>query len=112
MGIIVKNKKPAPEEVQVKHSVATITKAHKDGSLEETKEVIKGQMFDGPTANVGMSIALTKNLGNYESLKITVSLSMPSNPDEASISNTFTEVKSWVDEKINMLNQEVIDQLG
>lgn len=105
MGVNVKKK-------ELKQAVATVTKQHKDGSSSETHEVVKEQIFDGPAANVGVSIGLTRNLGNYESVKITVSLFMPCNPVEEEINSTYDEVKGWVDTRIEHINQEISDQLG
>lgn len=84
-----------------------VTTEYKDGSIVEQEEVVKEVINQGPTANVGVSIGLTKNLGNYEALKITVSLFMPCQPTAEDIEYTYTEAKGWVDDKINTINAEV-----
>lgn len=105
MGVSVKKK-------ELKQAVATVETKHKDGSTESTQEVLGEQVFDSPPANVGLSIGVTRNLGNYESVKFTVSLYMPCIPEESEINQTFDEVKAWVDTKIEQINQEITDQLS
>lgn len=109
MGITIKKKVPAKELVQ---AVATIEKQHKDGSATTEKEVVSEAVFDGPHATVGLSMGLTKNLGNYESLKITVSLYYPCYPDESAVDAAFHTTKEWVDGKLNAINDEVNATLG
>lgn len=58
-----------------------------------------------PMANVGMSVKVTKNLGNFESLQVSVSLNMPSLPEETD--ETFASVKEWVDGKMEKIMTEV-----
>lgn len=95
MGIKIKK-----EEV-----AAVVTKQHKDGSLEE--ETIPVGVIQSPKdrAVVEVNMSMTRNLGNYESVKISVSLAMPCSPEK--ITDVYDEVKAWVDDKINSVNQEI-----
>lgn len=54
---------------------------------------------DKPLANVGLSVAFTKNLGDYESLKVDVSLHLPC--DWESVDEAFAAVEEWVLEKLD-----------
>lgn len=92
-----------------------------DVEVEKNKTVVSHEQVPvgvadvtGPVANVGFSAAYTKNLGNYESLKITVSLympvSIPLTPKDGlteTLDDTFSKVQLWVDTKIN----QVLDEL-
>lgn len=115
---IQKKPKPSPEQaapvepIEVKQTVATITKQHKDGSSEEEKEVLAEQQFSGPTANIGVSMGLTKNLGEYNNIKFQVSIHMPCQPDAQDIEDTYEQCKAWVDDKVNAINAEIEEQLG
>lgn len=68
-----------------------------------------------PTANVGFQASLTKNLGNYESLKIQVSLNYPVEVDfarsrediEEDLSNVFLFVSDWVDRRMKHTLDEI-----
>ena len=66
------------------------------------------------TASVGFSAAYTKSLGNYESLKIAVTLFLPVEVDptklhgnDKALDGAFMYVQSWVDKKVN----DVLDEL-
>ena len=55
-----------------------------NAEVEKDKKVVKAESTpvaivdaDGPVANVGFSASYTKNLGGYESVKVSVSLHMP-----------------------------------
>ena len=100
----------------VKKSVAADVEVEKNKTII-TKEQIPVGVFDEskPTANVGFGAAYTKNLGNYESLKITVSLFMPtvvsidpSADNTEAIDAAFLKIQSWVDKKVN----DVLDELN
>lgn len=101
-----------PVQLTAKQPVLKVIKQYKDGSSTETEEPLPMKTFTGPTANVGLSIGITRNLGNYESVKITVSLNMPCNPTEPDMEATFHEVHGWVDTRVELLNQEINQQLG
>ncbi len=67
-----------------------------------------------PMANVGFSASMTRNLGNYESVKFTVALYMPvpvdlsagADPTPALDAN-FQYVQQWVDAKIGAMLDEL-----
>lgn len=95
-------------DIEAKAGVGKVEQQFKDGSVVETTEqVMEPEMFDQPTANVGLSVGVTRNLGNYESVRFTVSLFCPCRPTPEEIEHTFEEVRGWVDNKINQINSEV-----
>lgn len=100
------------EQITIGQAVGVTTKQHKDGSTEETQEVLGSGEFKGPMAVVQVSMSMTKNLGNYESLKFSASISMPCVPDGAEIEDTYQNCREWVDGKVNDFNEEVSEQLG
>lgn len=60
-----------------------------------------------PMANVGVKVGMTKNLGNYESLRVDVSLYMPCDPDDQSMHDTFDLVQNWCDLKMQSIMEEL-----
>jgi hypothetical protein len=99
-------KKPAVADVEVVKN-KTVVK----------KEQVKLGEVDAPphVANIGFSAAFTKNLGNFESLKVTVSLHMPvtlptSEPCDAVLDSTFNYVQGWVDAKVTSVLEELEEQ--
>lgn len=101
-----------PEQITMGQAVGTTVKQYKDGSSEETQEVLGSGEFKGPMAVVQVSMSMTKNLGNFESLKFSASISMPCIPDGAEIEETYQNCREWVDGKVNDFNEEVSEQLG
>lgn len=101
-----------PEQIAMGQAVGVTTKQYKDGSTEETQEVLGSGEFKGPMAMVQVSMSMTKNLGNYESLKFSASITMPCIPDGAEIEETYQNCREWVDGKVNDFNEEVSEQLG
>jgi hypothetical protein len=78
---------------------------HADGSETETSIPIKEVVISKPMVNVGMSAQHTKNLGNYESAKISISLFVPC--DAVELEDTFNFVKDWVNGKMLDVIQEI-----
>lgn len=93
-------------------AVGTVTKQFKDGSSTEEKETVKTTLLPEPHATVGLSIGVTRNLGNYESVKLTVSLFMPCTLDPEDIDATYMEVKGWVDTRVEHINEEISQDLA
>lgn len=77
-----------------------VTKTDKSGTTEES-EVVDEVVSTEPMANVGFRLSHTKNLGNYESLKVDVSLYMPSKTDKKSLNKTFKKLQNWCDNKMD-----------
>ena len=82
----------------------------KKGGVEDTEQVQVGEALvsNKPLANVGFSASYTKNLGEFESVKISVSLHMPVEIDFTSLQSLSDQVDSayefvqgWVDAKMN-----------
>lgn len=94
-------------KAEFKAMKAQVTKQNPDGSEEATEEMIGGEMFDEPPANVAVNLGLTRNLGNYESIKFSVSLSVPTANKPEEIEQAFAFAKEWVDAKVNQINSEV-----
>ena len=78
-----------------------------DGRVEETAEVVEEFIVDKPMANVGLKVGLTANLGDYESLRVDVSLFMPSETDKKSLDKTFKKVDKWVEKKMQKIKKEM-----
>ena len=89
-----------------KQGVGLVSVKLKSGVENQTSEKLPITMFKGPTCNVGFSTATTKNLGNYENVKISVSLNIPCYQDE--IDSVFKVVTDWVDTKMG----EVLAEIG
>lgn len=81
--------------------VGKVDKVAADGTVEETEEFVLGEVVvDKPMANVGVKLGTTKNLGDYESLRVDVSLFMPSDVDKKSLNKTFKKCFKWCDNKL------------
>lgn len=87
-----------------KQVVGKVEKIAKDGSVESTEEIPLGEVVvsdDIPMANVGVKLGKTINLGDFESLRVDVSLFMPSETDNKSLNKTFKKALKWCDGKMD-----------
>lgn len=104
---------PAPPvQLTAKAGKATVTKEYKDGTITEETHDFPVVPVEGPAATVSMSMGLTRNLGNYESVKFSVSLSLPCAPVEEEVNKTFHTVRGWIDTTVETVNQEISAQLA
>lgn len=101
----VESKQVVTEE----HATVTNNVNKTSKKMKEVVEKKDGGLFDTPPCNVGHSLTYTKNLGNYESLKVEVRISMPCKVEE--IDQVFAIEKNWVDTKLAELVAEVEDKL-
>lgn len=84
---------------------ATTIVEHKDGATTEEKDTVAVVASEQPMANVGVTLAHTKNLGNYENIKVSVSLFYPCLPGEEDA--TFDKVMAWTDAKLEQKIMEI-----
>lgn len=94
------------KKIEGKQAQATVSRKTKDGAVKEsTENVGPVKMFEDPPCNVGMTAAMTINLGDYNSAKVQVSLHVPCKHEE--IDETFDFAKEWVETKVNTLVEEI-----
>lgn len=81
-------------------------------TVESNKKELVNETISGgiPTvltseelANVGVSMGATKNLGNFNNMKVNVSLHLPCLNNPESIDEAYTKAISWVDAKLTSL---------
>lgn len=94
-------KTPQGSTIVVDVAKGIIKVINPDGSESVTEIPVKEQVISKPMANIGYSAQITKNMGNYESAKISVSLHLPT--EVAELEQNYTFVTEWVDTKINEL---------
>lgn len=103
---------PSKQQMVSKTGKGVVSKAHPDGSKEEQQTPLGTLVSDKPMATVFVSLGMTKNLGNYESLKMTVGVTLPSEPNDQALEATYGVAKAWCDEHLNQIVAEVNSELG
>lgn len=92
---------------------ATVSVKEPDKAEESEQVDVEGaesiQPVHTPMANVGYGLDRTINLGDFESLKIHVTLHVPSEVDEEEIEGNYEFCKGWVEQKMNEVSAEYID---
>lgn len=100
----VKLKKPKTAKsnltgsLEVNTITGTVSIKNPDGSETVTEIPLKEVVISKPMINVGMSAAMTFNLGNYQSAKLSVSLHVPCGAEE--LEDTYGFIKDWVNGKM------------
>lgn len=91
-----------------KKSTITITTRYpKKGETTEEKVIVKTYPDSVPLASVSVEGSITKNLGNYESLRIQASITLPcavSETDRA-YEEAWRQVEEQLTLKVNMINE-------
>lgn len=103
-------KKNKEGELVLKEAKGSVT-IQADNDLENTKPYpeLSAQVFDGPNCNVGYKMGYTKNLGNYESMRIDITINVPANYDQ--LEDAFEFAKEWADEKMNAVVKEIDEEI-
>lgn len=84
---------------------AKISKKSKNGAEREQIQELGERVFEEPPCNVGFAAGFTKNLGDFNSVKVQVMLNVPCAHDE--IEATFEFNRDWVDAKIDELWEDI-----
>jgi hypothetical protein len=90
-----------------KQSVAKVSVQHPDKSSTDMQQVVDEKVFTQPTCNIGVQAAMTMNMGNYNSVKIGVSLHMPCL--ESDLDATFLKAQAWVDSKMAVIQNQILE---
>ena len=75
----------------------TVTLFYKGEHSKEEEEILD---FEVEPARVSMSMGMTVNLGNYESARLDVSVSLPCYREE--VEYAYAHAREWVEEKITL----------
>ncbi len=87
-------------KVTVHETGGDVVITHPDNTIEEKHINVKEpEGYAGPVCNVGFKMGMTKNLGNYESVRIDVSLYLPCYTSE--IETVFEYAREWVDDRMD-----------
>ncbi|AUR81173.1 hypothetical protein Ares1_0039 [Vibrio phage Ares1] len=102
--------KPSPQlRTQVTHESTDMDGERVERILRDESETtaIPDKEYTQPVANVGFNCSMTKNLGDFNSLKVGVSLHLPCYVHE--IGETYDHAKKFVEDKLNEVMDEYAD---
>jgi len=102
--------KPEPRlRTQVTRESTTLEGDREEEILQDTSEPVEmpDKEFTQPVANVGFNCRMTKNLGDFNSLQVGVSVHLPCYVHE--IHETFTHAQEFVENKLNEVLAEYED---
>lgn len=78
----------------------------KTGATVDKEEIIAMVEVPALHATVGMQASLTINLGDYNNVKMGVSLFFPCVPTMPAVDKTYDTVAAWVDGKMTALKSD------
>jgi len=93
-------KAEASVEIEKKSNGQTLTNNY-------TEMVDSGALMEGPTASVSFKAGVTKNLGDYNSARVDVMLTMPTLPTEEYVNSAFEFAQKWVDDKLTEISDSL-----
>ena len=77
------------------------------GDKQPTQSTIPMPQTEQANATINVSSGITLNLGNYESLRIDVGITLPCKPTKKEIEDTYSKCIEWVEEKLQQQTAEV-----
>ena len=94
------------EKVLIGNGKAEVEVHDKHGQIIESSEQLDDKvLFTEPPLNVGVSLGFTKNTGDYNSLRATVTVNMPCKLED--LDATYEKAKDWVDSKLEELSETI-----
>lgn len=95
--------------IEHKPAVATLSHTIKQNNkvvAEDSETEVVGHLpFTGPVCHVGVEASSTINLGNFNSIKVGVSVNIPCVFNE--IEKTYETAQEWVNNKMEALQEQV-----
>jgi hypothetical protein len=65
---------------------------------EERADTVAVPMFTGPTGHVTVDGSITRNMGDYNSVRVRVSVSLPCYPEDSEIRRAYDHASLMIDE--------------
>ena len=96
-------------QVTTREAIAEVRKTV-FGKEEVSNERIRVRPFISAPATISVKAGVTINLGNYESGRVDVMLTMPCYPEE--VDGIYEDVKNWVDGRIEHERREIEKAVG
>lgn len=109
---MAENEAPEPKdslEIQTREKIMEVRKTM-FGKEEVSQERIRIRPFVSNPASISVKAGITINLGNYESGRVDVMLTMPCYPEE--VDEVYEDVKSWVDSRVEHIKKEIETAIG
>ena len=100
---------PEPITIETRDSIAEVRKTA-FGKEEVSNERIRIRPFISQPASISVKAGVTINLGNYESGRVDVMLTMPCYPEE--VDETYETVKQWVDARVDHERRTIEAAIG
>lgn len=67
--------------------------------MKNQEEYLPTPMMEGNPAYLNITAGMTKNLGSYESARISISITYPCDPNN--IDESFEKLKNWLDKRLS-----------
>lgn len=100
------------EERKLAATQAYVTKqfvvGKKEGVPQTTEETLAVHRFATDAAKIEVSLGLTLNLGNYESARLSVGMTVPCYKEESD--DAFNWAKEWISERLKVEVQNIRDK--
>lgn len=75
----------------------------------ETEKIQVRNFSDVPVAMVGYTLGLTYNLGNYESVRVSVSVTLPSYVEE--LDKAYEYARKFVEERFGEIDKQIREEI-
>ena|SRR5210317_999800 len=96
-------------EITTRDSIAEVRKTM-FGKEEVSNERIRIRPFISQPASISVKAGITINLGNYESARVDVMLTMPCYPEE--VDQVYEDTKNWVDSRVDHERRNIEAAVG
>ncbi|MEN3039809.1 MAG: hypothetical protein ABDI07_11815, partial [Candidatus Kryptonium sp.] len=74
---------------------------------QETEKITVRNFADVPVATVGYTLGLTYNMGNYESVRVAITVNLPTYIEE--LDKAYEYARRFVEEKFAVLDKQIRD---
>ncbi len=106
---MAENEAPETMEIETREKIIEVRKTA-FGKEEVSNERIRIRPFVSNPASISVKAGITINLGNYESGRVDVMLTMPCYPEE--LDSVYEDVKAWVDSRVEHEKREIETAIG
>ncbi len=102
-----KAKTKVEEQSRAREMIEKVDHGREGGTTSVDGELLVGEpvVFEHEPAKVNVSLTSTTNTGDYQSVKVGVSLSVPCTPDR--VDEAFAFAKEWAKDRVSVIEEEL-----
>ena len=97
-------------DLESQEGIIVVRRTNYGDETEETQETVRVPLFETDPARLRVSGSITRNMGDFNSVKVEVMLELPVLPVMSEVDRTYVLATRWVDARVQQELDEAMNR--